>query len=262
MTTKKIAKKNDSLNVQSVGKAMRILNCFETSRHSDEDLSLIDIVELTGFDKSTAQRFTHTLLNEGYLNKNPKTKRYSLSVRVLDLAFSFLCSNKFVELANPILIDLCRATGERSGLTLFDGTTLIYVIRHQLRPDYYFSSLVGRRVPTCFTAGGRAILAALDEESRERIISESNFDPYTHHTITNKDQIREEIERIRTKGYGVSLEEIAYGEVGLGTALIDRSGMPVAALHLTGSLKEWDPVDFEKKYATHLLEAAQRIEMR
>ena len=247
------------LNVKSVGKAFRVLQCFEDVTSLEKDLSLMDIVHLTGYDKSTAQRFTHTLQTVGYLSKNPNTKRYSLSLKALELAFNFLRNNSFVEMANPHLVNLCRATEQRVSLSLFDDTSIVYVMRHQMKPDYYFSSLTGRRIAACNSAGGRAILALLSEAQILDILARSKVVPYTTKTITETPHLLQEINLTARRGYGLSVEEITYGEIGLGAAITDGAGSPFAALHLIGSLADHTPKSFEEKYAGLVLETVQRI---
>lgn len=76
--TQKKSFEDDPLNVKSVGKAFKVLTCFEQTSQSERELSLMDIYRLTGFDKSTAQRFTYTLQSLGYINKNESNRRYSI----------------------------------------------------------------------------------------------------------------------------------------------------------------------------------------
>ena len=249
----------DALNVKSVGKAFRVLQCFDAIDTGEKDLSLMDIVRLTGFDKSAAQRFTHTLHMAGYLEKNPTTKRYSLSVKTVELAFTYLRNNSFIEMANPHLIDLCRTTDQRVNLSLLDDTGLVYVARHQTKPDYYYSSLVGRRVPVCANAGGRAILALLDEDRRRDLLERVEPIRYTTRSIVDMERIREEVALIGKKGYGMTVEEVSYGELGLGAAITNSSGQPFAALHIIGSLAEYQPAVFEQKFAMPFLETLQRL---
>ncbi|HUH58260.1 MAG TPA: IclR family transcriptional regulator, partial [Pseudomonadales bacterium] len=236
--------------------------CFEETTAAEKDLSLMDIVRLTGYDKSTAQRFTHTLQTVGYLSKNPNTKRYSLSVKAMELAFNFLRNDSFIEIANPHLIELCRITDQRVSLSLFDDTGIVYVMRHQTKPDYYYSSLAGRRLLACCNAGGRAILAKLDEAKVLDILSRSEVIPYTTKTITDKAKILQEIKKIEQKGYGLSVEQVTYGELGLGAAITDKAGYPFAALHIIGSLADQTSEVFEGKYAPLILETVQRISGR
>ncbi|NYT63968.1 IclR family transcriptional regulator [Alcaligenaceae bacterium] len=250
---------SDTLNVKSVGKAFRVLQCFEDIIGNEKDLSLMDIVHLTGYDKSTVQRFTHTLQVAGYLVKNPNTKRYSLSLKTVELAFNFLRNNSFVEMANPHLIELCRSTQQRVSLSLFDDTSIVYVMRHQAKPDYYYSSLTGRRLAACSSAGGRAVLAKLNEAQVLDILARSSIVRHTTRTITEASQLLQEIKVTADRGYGVSVEEVTYSELGLGAAIVDKSGNPYAALHLIGSMSEYAPEAFESKYAKFVLETVQRI---
>lgn len=256
---KKKPVEEDALNVKSVGKAFEVLKCFEQTSQSERELSLTDICRLTGFDKSTAQRFTHTLQTLGYINKNEASRRYSLSLKVLDLAFHFLRNNSFIETVNPHLFELCQLSRCRVSLSLFDDTETIYAVRHQFKSEYYSSSLLGKRVPIYCSGGGRSILACLSHEQRNDILNRSDFIAFTNHTQLDRQVILEEIEIAGKMGYGVTKEQFAYGELGIGAALVDRNGYPLAAIQLAVNQSEIALDEFEKKYGPMLLETVQRI---
>src|SRR3546814_18850039 len=57
-------------------------------------ISLTEIAAATGFGKSASQRLTHTLTALGYLEKNPETRRYRMTVRALDLAHGLLITDQ------------------------------------------------------------------------------------------------------------------------------------------------------------------------
>lgn len=251
--------KVDSLNIASVGKALHILQCFEKA---DGDLGLSDIVAISGQDKSSVQRSTHTLHQLGYLEKNPQTKRYRLGKKVLDLTFQFLRANSLVESVNPLIIELCQKTGEKVSLSLFDDTTLIYVMRHQVKMEYYFSSLIGRRVPVYCTSGGRSVLGMLQDAEVDDILARSTILAHTSKTITDISVIKQEIELARKNRYAMTVEEISYGEIALGAAVLDSSGSPVAAIHVSGSLSDWTPQAYAEKFSPLLLETIYKINRR
>lgn len=251
--------KADSLNIASVGKALHVLQCFEKS---DGDLGLTDLVAISGQDKSSVQRSTHTLLQLGYLEKNLQTKRYRLGKKVLDLTFQFLRANSLVESINPLIIELCQKTGEKISLSLFDDTTLVYVMRHQAKMEYYFSSLIGRRVPVFCTAGGRAILSKLQDTEVDDILARSDMLALTSKTITDKSLIKHEIETARQNRYAMSVEEISYGEIALGAAVLDSSQAPIAAIHISGSLSDWTPQAYAEKFSPLLLETVYKVNRR
>ena len=99
------------LFVQSVEKAMKVLTAFDGSKRQ---LSLSEIAVLTELDNSAAQRFTHTLVALGYLVKDAATRKYELSVRLLDFTYHYLASNDLVHRATPVLQKLARDTEEVS----------------------------------------------------------------------------------------------------------------------------------------------------
>ena len=246
----------DSLTVASVEKAFRVLEAFG---QSTEELGLTEIAALTGLDKSAAQRFAHSLWQAGYLEKNERTRRFKLGKRVLTLGYFYLRSSPLIEAATPALIELRRACGERVNLSLHDDLTLIYAIRQQSKREYFYGTLIGRRVPVFSSAGGRAILAALPDDQAEDIIDRSDRSPLTPSTITDPEAIQDKVTEARIQGYGLAIEETVPGELTLGVAVTDAAGVPVAAIHIAGSVAEWAPQEFAARFAPFAMETAQSL---
>lgn len=249
----------NALYVGSVGKAFRVLDCFKSA---PGDLSLSEMVERSGLDKSAVQRYTYTLWAEGYLEQHPVTRRYQLGKRVLDFTFHYLRSHELVEVLNPIMLELSKASGEKISLSLLDGNELVYAMRHQTKTEHYHASLVGRRVPLYCTAGGRAVLSHLPAERRRAILSATPMPSHTPRTLTTIAGIETEVAKARDKGYASIVDEFIMGEVGLGTAVRDEKGMPYGALHVSGSSNEWTLASYEKKFAPLLLDAIGQFERR
>lgn len=246
----------DPLHVASVGKAFRVLEAF---RHTIHDLSLAEISEHTGLDKSAAQRFAHTLWQLGYLEKDERTRRFRLGKPVLDLTFSYLRSNRLVEVATPALVALRNACGERANLSLFDDTTLIYAIRQQTRREYFDGALIGRRIPVYGTAGGRAILAQLPEDEARDILARSSLRARTPRTLTDPERIMDAVRMAADKGYAIAVEETQLGEITLGAAVTDAKGRPIAAVHIAASVNDWTPETLAQKCASLAMETAQAL---
>ncbi|UEM19114.1 IclR family transcriptional regulator [Skermanella mucosa] len=246
----------DALLVQSVEKALRVLQAFDGGTRF---LGLTEIATRCGVDKSAAQRFAHTLHLAGYLEKCPETRRYGLGKRLLEVTYNYLRSNPLIEAATPVLIELRRFSGQHIKLSLFDDTSVIYAIRQQSEREYFAASLVGRRVPTFCTAGGRAILAELDPARAADIVARSDLSPLTPKTLVDPRLLLEEIAAVRRQGYAVTAEQVLLGEVVIGAAVIDAGGNPVAAVHIAGSLAEWTPEEYARKFAGPAIETAQAL---
>ncbi|MEP0320941.1 IclR family transcriptional regulator [Bauldia litoralis] len=242
------------LFIQSLEKALFVLEAFSAA---EQFLGLAEIVRISGLDKASAQRCVHTLVQSGYLEKDPQSGRFSLGKKVLDLSFHFLRAHPLVVAATPVLLQLRRDCGERTNLSLFDDTTVVYAIRLHGKQEYpQYSTLIGRRMPTFCSAGGRATLARLPDEEVREILDRSDLRPLTPQTLTDPDAIMEKIEEGRRVGYGFVNGESSPGELVVAAPIIDFSGRPVAAVHIAGSITKWQPDDFEKTFAPQAMEAA------
>lgn len=248
--------KEDALYVGSLEKGLRVLGAFDAGR---QFLTLREIAEACGMDKSAAQRFTHTLTQLGYLEKCGDTKRFALGKKVLELSFNYLRANTLVEAASPVLIELQKATGQRVNLSLFDDTSIIYAIRQLSKREYYFSSLIGRRMPIYCTSGGRMMLAHLPREEVNDILKRCTFKALTPRTIHEPARVRAKIAEAREKGYALTVEETVLGEQVVAGAILGANGRPAAAVHIAGSLSEFTPSQFEKKFGPLAAEASHAL---
>ena len=129
----------DSNHINSVARTLKILEVFgESSR----PLTLTEVGNLTGLAKSTAQRFLDTLLFLGYLNRE-KDKRYTLSPRIISLAFHFLNTSNLGSLAKPYLDELSSELSMSTHLAVLDSCDIIILYRRQVRNFFNFGIYAG-----------------------------------------------------------------------------------------------------------------------
>jgi DNA-binding IclR family transcriptional regulator len=112
---------------------------------------------------------------------------------------------------------------------------------------------------TFCSAGGRAMLAALQDAEVRAILDESDLKPMTPDTLTDPERILVEIEKTRQRGYGFVVNESAPSEVTVAAAVRDRAGRPIAAVHIAGTLTKWDPVEYEKRFSPFVVETARSL---
>ena len=246
---------NDRLIVQSV---MRALDLFEAFGQTGKSMSLGEIAKATGATKSATQRIAHTLVRRGYLEVAPEGG-LKPGKKILDRSFDYLRLNGLVERAVPIVIELRRISNERVDLSLYDRTTIVYASRQQSKRETFYATLIGRRVPTFCSSGGRACLAALDEDEIEAVLAESDLRRITPKTIIDPTIIRQKIREARENSYALGVEEALIGEIVIAAAILDRNGQPLGALHVAGSLSEWPIDEFCKKFSPLVIEAARAL---
>lgn len=234
--------KQNRLFVDALARGFGVLEAFADMA---QPMSLSDIAKAVGCDKSAAQRLTHTLLALGYLERT--TGGVVPGRRILERAFDYFRASPLVRRAIPILADLRRSTNERVDLSLFDDISMMYIVRMQSKRDSFYAHLIGARVPTFCTSGGRAVLSHLPDEQVMDIINRSDRRKLTPRTTIDVEHILERIAEVRATGYSLALEEVLVGEVAVGTAVLDANGYPIAAIHIVGSLGEWSPRDFVER---------------
>lgn len=229
----------DRLFIDALARGFRVLEAFA---QGPRPMSLSELAALSGLDKSGVQRIVHTLVQIGYLEK--QQDGVMLGRKLLDRSFDFLRGNPIVQQAVPVLADLRRTIQERVDLSLFDDLTMHYVVRMQSKRDTLFAHLVGRRVPTFCTSGGRSVLSHLPDDRVMDILQRSDRRRLTPRTIVDIPEILAKIDEVRTSGYSVAIEQIMMGEVAVAAAVLDRQGAPIGAIHVSGSLAEWAPEEF------------------
>jgi len=246
---------DERLFLRSVARAFQVLEVFGKEARP---LSLREIAQAAGIDKSAAQRIAQTLLSIGYLEKAPNDAGLLPGKALLDRSFDYLRMNPIVERAAPVLTSLREATKERVDFSLFDRFTIIYALRLQSKRETFFATLIGRRIPTFSSAGGRACLAHLDEAAARAIVEGSDRKPQTSKTIVDPETIMERVAQARLDGYACALEESLIGEIVIAAAVTDK-GRPIAAVHIAGSLGEWSEAEFRRKFAPLAIEAARAL---
>lgn len=246
--------RNDRHFVEALARGFRVLESFEQSA---EPKSLSEIAAITGYDKSAVQRLVHTLAAIGYLEKRPAG--VAPGRKLLERSFDYLRSNPLVNRAVPILADLRKAIRERVDLSLFNDTSMLYAIRMQSKRETFFAHLVGRKVPTFCTSGGRAVLAHLPTEERMDILTRSDRRQITPRTTTDMESILAEIDRVRETGYSLALEQILLGEIVIAAPVFGVDGRPVGAIHVAASLAEWKPQELVSRAGPLVIAAANSL---
>jgi len=97
-------------------------------------------------------------------------------------------------------------------------------------------SQVGKRAPLHCTAVGKVLLAALKDEEAEKILRQKGMPRFTKSTITDMQQMKEELSTIRKQGYGFDEIEHEEGMRCVAAPIYDRSGKVIASISISGPI--------------------------
>ena len=255
--------KRDPLMVASVEKAFRVLGAFGKDSPT---LGLTQIAEITGLDKSAAQRFTHTLMRLGYIEREDQTKRWRLALKTLELGYHFISGHAIIQQAQPYLLQLGQVTEGACNLTLLDDTEIVFVSRFPSRHMLATDIVVGSRMPAYCSASGIAILSRLPEAQAMDIIDRSDLRAYTPHTTFRPEDLRDKLAETRQRGFTTCFDEYYIGDLSIAAPIIAADGRPVAAINAAVSRAVYTPEEAVTRIAPAVAEVARaasgRIMMR
>ena len=258
-TRKNITEQDNPLHVLSVEKAFTVLNAFSQTHPK---MSLTQLVNFTGMDKSSAQRFTHTLTALGYLRKDPETKQFELALKVLELGYHYVVSSSLVQLAMPYLLHLSQVTEETVNLTFLDGTDVVIVARFMSRHVLSVDTFIGSRLPAYCSASGIAILSKLPRNEAMNILDKSDRRQVTPSTVYKKDDLAKKLTVGANLGYATAFEEFFHGDLSIASPVLNHAGSPVAAVGVSVSRARYSPEQVEEKFASQVVACALSIRPR
>ncbi|HET6625897.1 MAG TPA: IclR family transcriptional regulator [Nocardioidaceae bacterium] len=209
-----------------VGKALLLL-----TRLGDypEGVVASDLARLCEFPLSTAHRLLGALVREGYAQFDPSTKRYSIGLRVFQLAQGVLRAHGFTRMARPVLEEVSAATREATLLAVRDGERQLYVYSIEGPQQVRVVGEPGRHGPLHCTSQGKVLIAFAQPGVRDYLVEHVPLPPCGPNSITSRSRFREEIALVRERGYALADEEHEAGIRAIGVPVIDGD-------HATASL--------------------------
>ncbi|WFU77946.1 IclR family transcriptional regulator [Bradyrhizobium sp. CIAT3101] len=234
--------KNPKNYVASVGKAFAVLKSFTSEAF---ELTLSEVAARADLDRGTAFRLIQTLIELGYLQAVPQSRRFRLGVACLDLGYTVLSHGSLRALVEPLLHDLVPEVGDAASLGILDGGDVIYLARASAGLDRYkMDRRPGSRIPAYSAALGHAMLAHLQRDEQIARLESRPRVKLSERTLTDLDALLARLDQVKKKGHAVSDGENAYGLRTLATPILDAQGFVIAGLSVTVDAMRMDMPTF------------------
>ena len=151
--------------VNSLSKGLRVLESFSAER---TEMTLSEVARAADLDPGTAFRMLNTLVMLGYVARVPDSKRFRLTMKVVDLGLHAIGRSDLRELARPILRSLVGEISEAASLGVMDGADVLYVERVRAGLTRLGVDIrIGTLIPASVGIIGHAMLAFLPQRDRE-----------------------------------------------------------------------------------------------
>lgn len=220
--------------IQAVQRTLDIVDVLREQREA----RVTDIADELDLSKGTIHCHLATLEQNGYVVKNGQ--RYALGLRFLDLAHHAKNRVDIYDITQAEVDALAAESGEMALFTVEEHGEGVCLYKAEGEDAVQTELYVGYRNGLYHTAVGKALLAFMPEERREEIIQGTDFEQITPNTITDPDELREQLAEIRERGIAYNHEETIQGLVGVGAPIRDQDGTLYGAVSLIGPVSRME----------------------
>ncbi|NPV51967.1 MAG: IclR family transcriptional regulator [Firmicutes bacterium] len=217
--------------IESVAKALQILTLFGIDKPK---WRVTEIARELGMQKSTVHRLLATMQEYGFVRKDTEGAHYSLGLRIFELGSLVFSTLDLRNIAVSYLHKLSNQCGETVHIGVLNEVEVMSIESVETQSGLKSTIIVGKRAPLYCTGVGKALLAFLPADERNKIIDRLQFQKFTANTIIDKEVLTKELDDIRSRGYAVDNMEHEVGVRCIAAPIWDRTGKVVASLSVSG----------------------------
>lgn len=248
-------KNEDPRRVKTAETSFRIIEIIR----SFDGANLSELADELELAKSTIHRHVNTLEDMGYITRDGRELFPSL--KYLELGEYVRNRRQEFQLAEQAIEDLASNTGEMTHFEVEEHGMGVFVHRAHGEQAVRTDPGIGTRVPLHVNACGKSILAFLPQDRVERIINQHGLTEFTENTITDRQELIDELEKVRERGFSFNLEERVSGMNAIAAPVRYPSGQVIGAIGFGGPSHRMKAERLEDEYADLILGVANQLEL-
>jgi len=241
--------------LQSVRNALFI---FETVAKW-EPIGVSELARRCKISKSTVQRCLQALNESGWIKveESNRATRWVITSKALSLGQKATEQGRLREAAMPVMGHLWSTIKESVTLSVAEEDKAVLLDRYESPQSAQMSIPRGSWAPMHIVCSGKVMLAYADKKTVDRYLAKG-LEAMTDKTVTNPKNLRKELEGIRSKGWGISVDEMLYGYSAAAAPIFGWKGILVAVLGIALPTDRF-PEEARKELISLLVDAAQEI---
>lgn len=162
--------------------------------------------------------------------------------------------------ARPVVDELAETTGETVWLVVHANGRVMYLYGCTGETDIDENSLIGSWAHMHSNSAGKAILAHLSDSEVEYVLDRHGLPRRTSNTITDRDELYAELDRVREQGYALNLGEDLKGIHAVSVPLLFEERVR-GAIAVAGSAHRVTENRCKSELAEHLFASTNDIEL-
>jgi DNA-binding IclR family transcriptional regulator len=239
--------------IQSIERAARVLT---TLAEGEKMMGVTEIANKINLSKSTVHRILVSLMQATLVRIDSTSRQYSLGYGLLQLTDGLLRGSEISITALPYLRSLREETGETVSLNVRDDYHRVVVERLDTSHEIRYVAEIGRPLPLYVGAGGKAILAFMDETEVLSVPGIAEMSKKQTQCLSK------ELKEIRIIGSAYTLGERLPGAGSISAPIFTHDGMAIASvsvLCLESRLKPKIVRDFRRLVQATAMNISQEL---
>lgn len=227
--------------------------------HQQNGARVTELAEALDISKGNIHTHLATLRQNEFVVKDGD--QYNVSLRFLAIGEDRKNNTRIYEVAKPKIDELATETDTRVQITVEEfGMTVVLAIS-QGEHTVASPTHIGNRDYLHCVAAGKAMLAHMSRDRVKAIFDQHGLPARTRYTITDLDDLFDELETIRERGVAFNDEEKLLGLRAVGCAICDDEGTVLGAISASGPTNGMQGDRFQTVIPNHLRNVANAIEL-
>lgn len=127
---------------------------------------------------------------------------------------------------------MAAQTGETVNVAVLSEHSALYLDQVAGSSALQPHNWVGQHVPLHATSNGKVLLSGLDTARLDEVLG--RLPAYTEATITKRSALRAELDKVRTTGYAVAVDELEEGLTAVAAPVRNAHGDVIASMSVSG----------------------------
>ncbi|WP_280535478.1 IclR family transcriptional regulator [Halopenitus sp. POP-27] len=245
-------------NTAELSTVSRAFEIIETLKR-ENGATLTEVAETLDMSTSTAYNYLTTMTQLHYLVND--AGEYRLGMKFYELGTYTRRDLGILETIEPVLEAIAAETGEVAWFIIEEHGKAVYVAKAEGKHAVPTATSLGERVDVHCTAAGKALIAHYPDARVREIIDCYGLPERTENTITDRDDLFDELERVRDRGIAFNDEESVTNLRAVAAPVFDRDEV-VAAIAIPGPANRLSGEYFREQLPDVLLSATNELDLK
>lgn len=188
----------------------RVLSILDLLAQAKKSLTFSEIQKSLNIPKSSLSPILHTMVNAEYVQSNEADATYSVGIHAFMAGKAFERSNDDLTMLRRVMQGIVDKTNETCQVGILDHNKVLYLVRIDSPQVIRLVSSPGYLLPAYCTAIGKVLISEWSDE-RLKELGPEPYDRYTDRTITTREALSEELEKVREYGIARDRSEMTKG---------------------------------------------------